>query len=91
VHAVYNLQKGAPVAKDIQMALKVSKQHGCLEQAMILTCTQLNGYLEWPYVAQVFRIERIGYHPRRKGKSREVVYWLTILSAASVCRWIFAG
>ena len=45
-----------------------------------MTSTQLNEYLEWPYVAQVFRIERIVYHPHCKGKTREVVYGLTSLS-----------
>ena len=80
VHEVCNLQKGAAVSKDIQMALKVNKQHGRLEQRTIMTSTQLNAYLEWPYVAQVFRIERIVYHPHLKGKTREVLYGLTSLS-----------
>lgn len=80
VHEVCNLQKGAPVSNDVQMALKVNKQHGRLEQRTIMTSTQLNEYLEWPDVAQVFRIERIVYHPHLKGKTREVVYGLTSLS-----------
>lgn len=80
VHEVCNLQKGAAVSKDVQMALKVNKQRGRIEQRTMMTSTQLNEYLEWPYVAQVFRIERIVYHPHLQGKSREVVYGLTSLS-----------
>ena len=80
VHEVCNLQKGAPLSKDIQMAVKINKQHGRIEQRTILTSTQLNDYLEWPHVAQVFRIERIVYHAHQRGKTREVVYGLTSLS-----------
>lgn len=80
VHEVCNLQKGAPLSKDIQMARKVNKQRGRIEQRTMMTSTQLNEYLDWPYVAQVFRIERIVYHPHLQGKTREVVYGLTSLS-----------
>jgi predicted transposase YbfD/YdcC len=80
VHEVCNLQKGAPLSKDIQMVVKVNKQHGRIEQRTILTSTQLNEYLEWPHVAQVFRIERVVYHAHQLGKTREIVYGLTSLS-----------
>lgn len=80
VHEVCNLQKGAPLSKDIQMARKVNKQRGRIEQRTMMTSTQLNEYLDWPYVAQVFRIERIVYHPHLQGNTREVVYGLTSLS-----------
>ena len=80
VHEVCNLQKGAPLSKDTSMAVKVNKQRGRIEQRTILTSTQLNDYLDWPHVAQVFRIERIVYHAHSLGKTRKVVYGLTSLS-----------
>jgi predicted transposase YbfD/YdcC len=80
VHEVCNLQKGAPLSKDIGMAVKINKQRGRLKQRTILTSTQLNEYLDWPPVAQVFRIERIVYHAHSRGKTRKIVYGLTSLS-----------
>ena len=80
VHEVCNLQKGVPLSKDIGMAVKVNKQRGRIEQRTILTSTQLNDYLDWPHVAQVFRIERIVYHAHSLGKTRKIVYGLTSLS-----------
>lgn len=80
VHEVCNLQKGAPLSKDIGMAVKVNKQRGRIEQRTILTSTQLNDYLDWPHVAQVFRIERIVYHAHSLGKTRKILYGLTSLS-----------
>jgi predicted transposase YbfD/YdcC len=80
VHEVCNLQKGAPLSKDTRMAVKVNKQSGRVEQRTILTSTQLNEYLEWPHVAQVFRIERVVYHAHHLGKTRHIVYGLTSLS-----------
>lgn len=57
------------------------KQHGRLEQRRIWTSTQLNGYLDFPHVAQVARIER-ETRQMRSGKSRsEVVYLVTSLTA----------
>jgi len=81
VHEVCNLQKGAPLSKGVRMAVKVNKQCGRIEQRTILTSTQLNDYLEWPHVAQVFRIERIVYHAHHLGKTRQIIYGLTSLSS----------
>jgi predicted transposase YbfD/YdcC len=81
VHEVCNLQKGAPLSKDIHMAAKDNKQCGRVEQRTILTSTQLNHYLDWPHVAQVFRIERVVYHAHNLGKTRQIIYGLTSLSS----------
>jgi predicted transposase YbfD/YdcC len=80
VHEVCNLQKGAPLSRDVGMATKVNKQCGRVEQRTILSSTQLNDYLDWPHVAQVFRIERVVYHAHHLGKTRQIVYGLTSLS-----------
>jgi predicted transposase YbfD/YdcC len=80
VHEVCNLQKGAALSKEVEMAVKVNKQCGRVEQRTILTSTQLNDYLDWPHVAQVFRVERVVYHAHHLGMTHQIVYGLTSLS-----------
>jgi predicted transposase YbfD/YdcC len=80
VHEVCNQQKGAPLSEDIQIGVKVNKQHGRIEQRTLLTSTQLNEYLEWPHTSQVFRIERVVHHAHSLGKTRQIEYGLTSLS-----------
>ncbi len=48
------------------MASKVSKGHGRLETRTLMASTLLNDYLDWPHVAQVFRLERTVWHNRYK-------------------------
>jgi predicted transposase YbfD/YdcC len=79
VQEACNLHQGAPLSKDFQMVSTVSKGHGRIEKRTILTSTMLNDYLDWPHVAQVFRIERLVWHTQHKGKTREIVYGLTSL------------
>jgi predicted transposase YbfD/YdcC len=86
--AAVNLKKGAPLPKDIQMAeSKTSKGHGRIEKRRILVSQTLNDYLDWPYVAQVYRLERLVWHDHGKRKTRQVTYGLTSLTAqqASPC------
>jgi len=80
VNEVCNLQKGAPLSADIRLATTTRKQKGRIEQRTLMTSSQLNEYIQWPHVAQVFRIERIVHHPHGKGKTKEVVYGLTSLT-----------
>ena len=40
----------------------------------------MNDYLDWPGVAQVFRIERVIWHEKHRGYTRQVIYGLTSLS-----------
>lgn len=79
VHEVCNLQKGCVLSKDFQMFTKVNKHHGRIEQRTIMVSSLLNDYLDWPHVAQVFRVERIVWHCQYGGKTRELVYGLTSL------------
>lgn len=81
VHEVCNLQKGALVSADVRMATTTNKRHGRLEQRTIMCSTQLNDYLEWPHVAQVFRLERVVHHTHGKGKTKQIVYGLTSLKS----------
>jgi predicted transposase YbfD/YdcC len=77
---VCNLRQGAPLSHHCQMFTQVNKGHGRIEKRTIMESTELNDYLDWPYVAQVFRIERNIWHETYKGRTRQVVYGLTSLS-----------
>ena len=80
VHEVCNLQKGASLSKDFQMAMKTEKGHGRIEKRTIMTSTLLNDYLEeWPYLAQVFRVEHITWYDHMNRYRREITYGITSL------------
>jgi predicted transposase YbfD/YdcC len=81
VHEAVNRKNGAPLSKDVQMAVSpITKGHGRIEKRTIFVSQALNDYLDWPYVAQVFRLEREVWHDHGQRKTREVVYGLTSLS-----------
>lgn len=44
--------------KDFEIAKKVSKEHGRLEKRTLTVSSQLNDFLDWPYLEQVFMLER---------------------------------
>lgn len=77
VHEMCNLRQGAALHKDFQTYVQVSKGHGRLETRTLFVTTLLNDYLDWPHVAQVFRLERVRWHPHWRGKTRQVLYGLT--------------
>lgn len=70
---------------DFQTACKINKGHGRIEERLLTSSCLLNGYLDWPYVCQVFRLERTFFF-RRKGQlirvEHQVHYGLTSLSRA---------
>jgi predicted transposase YbfD/YdcC len=80
VYEACNVKNGAPLSKDIRTAETVNKGHGRREKRTIWVSTELNDYLDWPGVAQVFRLERLIWHEKHKGYTRHVVYGLTSLS-----------
>lgn len=75
-----NVKNGAPLSKGIRTAQTVNKGHGRRERRTLWTSTELNDYLDWPGVAQVFRIERVIWHEKHHGYTRQVVFGLTSLS-----------
>lgn len=79
-HEAANLKLGAGLSKDIQVAALVNKGHGRRETRTLWASTELNEYLDWPGVQQVFRLERLIWHEKHQGYTREVVYGLTSLS-----------
>jgi predicted transposase YbfD/YdcC len=80
VHEAWNVKNGAPLSTSIQTAQTVNKGHGRREKRILWVSTELNDYLDWPGVAQVFRIERLIWHEKYLGYTRQVVYGLTSLS-----------
>ena len=70
----------ANLPKDFEFAQKVSKGHGRLEERTITVSSQLNDFLGWPYLEQVFKLER-RITTLKTGKVQEhIVYGFTSLS-----------
>ena len=66
---------------DFRSASTNEKGHGRLERRSITVSQELQGYLDWPYARQVFRLER-HFTRLADGKvNHEVVYGVTSLSA----------
>lgn len=79
-HEAANVRLGAGLSKEVQVASLVNKGHGRRETRTLWASTELNEYLDWPGVQQVFRLERLIWHEKHHGYTREVVYGLTSLS-----------
>jgi predicted transposase YbfD/YdcC len=78
VQEVCQLQKGQPLSMHCHQAQTVNKGHGRIEKRVLLTSTLLNDYLDWPAVAQVYRLETTIQFPNGK-RTHQVVYGLTSL------------
>ena len=66
--------------KDFRSATLTSKGHGRLETRTLTTSSQLNDFLDWPFLQQVFQLERY-VTICNTGKTRhEIVYGITNLS-----------
>jgi len=67
--------------KDFRSATVTNKGHGRLEVRTLTTSSQLNDFLDWPFLQQVFKLERV-ITISKTGKMRhELVYGVTSLSA----------
>jgi predicted transposase YbfD/YdcC len=71
---------GCP-AMDFQQARTVNKAHGRLEERTLTVSSLLKDYLDWPGVAQVFKLERRFTHLLTGAVDQEVRYGLTSLSS----------
>jgi predicted transposase YbfD/YdcC len=68
------------IPTDFTTARSVDHAHGRLEERIITVSRMLKDYSRWPYLEQVFKLERIVTH--RRGKpTREVRYGVTSLPA----------
>jgi predicted transposase YbfD/YdcC len=67
--------------KDFRSATTLNKGHGRLEVRTLTTSSQLNDFLDWPFLQQVFKLERF-ITISKTGKTRhEIVYGVTSLSS----------
>jgi len=72
--------QGCP-PKDFCSATITSKGHGRLEVRTLTTSSQLNDFLEWPFLQQVFKLERTITFVKTKKTRQETIYGVTSLSA----------
>jgi predicted transposase YbfD/YdcC len=71
----------SPATQDFRSAGKTEKGHGRIEKRRLTVSGELKGYLDWPYVEQVFKLER-EFKQMNTGKiTHEVVYGITSLTA----------
>lgn len=67
--------------KDFRSATVTSKGHGRLEVRTLTTSSQLNDFLDWPFLQQVFKLERTVMISKTGKRRSEIVYGVTSLSA----------
>ena len=72
--------QGCP-PKDFRSATVTNKGHGRLEVRTLTTSSQLNDFLDWPFLQQVFQLERTITILKTKKTRRETIYGVTSLSA----------
>jgi predicted transposase YbfD/YdcC len=72
------LQEPTGVA-DLQVAQTLNKGHGRLETRRLASSTLLKGYLTWPHLAQVFKLERCAKDRQGQVLHDQTVYGLTSL------------
>ena len=73
-----------PFQPDFETAKQVNKGHGRIESRRITTSCLLNDYLDWPGLAQVFKLERRTITTSTGRIREQVVYGLTSLSREQV-------
>jgi predicted transposase YbfD/YdcC len=67
--------------KDFQSATVTNKGHGRIETRTLTTSSQLNDFLDWPFLQQVFKLERTITVSKTKKIRQETIYGVTSLSA----------
>jgi predicted transposase YbfD/YdcC len=72
--------QGCP-PKDFRSATTTSKGHGRLEVRTLTTSSQLNDFLDWPFLQQVFKLERTITISKTQKTRQETLYGVTSLAA----------
>jgi len=72
--------QGCP-PKDFCSATLTNKGHGRIEVRTLTTSSQLNDFLDWPFLQQVFKLERTITISKTKKTRQETIYGVTSLSA----------
>jgi len=70
--------------KDFETVKETSKGHGRLEERTLMVSSQLNDFLDWPYLQQVFQLERRFVSTKTGEVQEQVVYGLTSLSREEI-------
>jgi predicted transposase YbfD/YdcC len=65
--------------KDFETANTINKGHGRIEKRTITVSSQLNDFLDWPYLDQVFKLERTFTSTKTGEVQSHVVYGFTSL------------
>jgi predicted transposase YbfD/YdcC len=71
---------GSP-PKDFRSSSMTSKGHGRIEVRTLTTSSQLNDFLDWPFLQQVFQLERCVTISKTAKVRHEIVYGITSLPA----------
>jgi predicted transposase YbfD/YdcC len=84
IAAAFEIEEGKTALKamksDLTQAKTIEKGHGRIEERRLVATSQMKGYLQWPHLEQVFKIER-NVEELTTGKKRaEVSYGVTSLS-----------
>lgn len=66
--------------KDFETAKEVSKGHGRLEERTLTVSSQLKDFLDWPYLEQVFQLERHFISTKTGEVQEQLAYGFTSLS-----------
>jgi predicted transposase YbfD/YdcC len=66
--------------KDFETVQTVNKAHGRIEQRRLTVSSQLKDFLDWPYLEQVFKLERRCTCCKTAEVQEQVVYGFTSLS-----------
>jgi len=67
--------------KDFRSATVTNKGHGRIEVRTLTTSSQLNDFLDWPFLQQVFQLERTTTVSKTGKIRHEMIYGVTSLSA----------
>lgn len=83
IEAAFEIEEGQtelPMMKnDFSHAETIEKGHGRIEVRRLTVTSQMKGYLQWPHLEQVFRIEREVEEISTGKQRREVSYGVTSL------------
>jgi predicted transposase YbfD/YdcC len=72
------------VPKDFETVRTVNKGHGRIEQRTLTISSQLKDFLDWPYLEQVFKLERTFTFIKTGEIQEQVVYGFTSLSRDNI-------
>lgn len=65
----------------VSYAQTIDHGHGRTEYRYLTASSQLNDYLDWPQLGQVFRVQRVVHHHRTGKITYEVLFGITSLTA----------